>query len=527
MQSLLSKALCWIRTNALLFIVLFFLSGVYFSLRLIAIRNLPLFTDEAIYIRWAQMGFYDAAQRLTSLSDGKQPLFIWLITLFMQGTSNPLTAGRIVSVLTGFITGIGLYFLSFTLFKNKWGAVLAVSFYVIFPFALVYDRMALYESTSGMFLVWSLLLGIILTNTVKFHMAFILALVLGGGILTKTTGFLSIYLLPLLLFLLPVMKKDRVSKFMTWVSQIGVAIGLSLLYYSLLQLSPQFSQINEKNAIFLYHVSELVRYDAFSKWLSNILTLIYWLAQYMSIPTFVIFLTSFYVFREHWREKVVLFLWCAIPFIGYGLFSRSLNPRYIFPIILPLLPLFAANITDAFHKTKLRKIIVITIAVCIVSMLYVDNRIITSFASSPIPQEDLEQYINGTAAGGGIRESVRFLLEKAQQGPLYIATEGIYGSLPTTAMELYFLHHPSVQKSGFSASMRVPKQLIEKTYEMPVYLIFNQTQSPPAWPMKEIAKYPKGSSNTYLRLYQLQKISLTRCQNFLQDDQKTMKEECE
>lgn len=508
MQSLASKILCWIKTNALLFTVLFFLTGVYFTLRLIAIRNVPLFTDEAIYIRWAQMGFYDAAQRLTSLSDGKQPLFIWLITLFMKSTSNPLIAGRMVSVLTGFITGIGLYFLSFNLFKNKWGAILAVSFYVIFPFALVYDRMALYESTSGMFLVWSLVLGIILTNTVKLHMACILALVIGGGILTKTTGFLSIYLLPLLLFLLPVTKKNRVSKFMTWVSYITVTIGLSLLYYSLLRLSPHFAQINEKNAVFLYHIRELASYGAFLRWLPNTLTLLYWLAQYMSIPTFILFILSFYGIGVNLKQKMVLLLWFSIPFVGYGLLGRQLNPRYIYPIVLPLIPLFAANIIDAFYKPKLRKMLIAAITVCIISMLSVDSRIVLSFASAPIPQEDLEQYINGTAAGGGIKESLRFLLEKAQQGPLYIATEGIYGSLPTTAMELYFLHHPNVQKAGFESTEKISKVLVEKSQIMPVYVIFNKTQDPPPWPMKEIAKYKKGSSNIYLRLYQLQKISL-------------------
>lgn len=527
MQTLLSKSFHWVKANLPFLVLLFFLSVTYFIIRLVAIRDLPLFTDEAIYIRWAQMGLYDPGLRLTSLTDGKQPLFIWLITTLMNVTSNPLAAGRLVSVLTGFLTGIGMFFLTFELFKNKWVSILAVSFYVILPFSLVFDRMALYESTSGMFFVWSLLVGIVLTKKLQLQYSFILALIMGGGILTKTTGFLSMYMLPLLLLLLPVTKTNRLNKLFTWVCLIMVAVGVSLFYYSVLQFSPQFYQINEKNAIFIYHFRELAHYGAFYKWTPNLLTLTSWIALYVSIPAFIIFIVSLFFVKINWKQKMVLLLWFAIPFVGYGLLGKQLNSRYIYPIILPLLPLFAANIIDAYKKVKLRKVFLVSIFICIVSMLYVDYRIITSFTSSPIPQDDLNQYINGTFAGGGIKESIVFLSQKAQEGPMYIATEGIYGSLPTTAMELYFLHHPGVQKGGFEVSRRIPKLLAEKTYEMPVYVIFNQTQNPPAWPMEKIAKYQKGTSSNYLRLYQLQKIPLELCKNFLQKDQKTYKEECE
>ncbi|MCL4415469.1 MAG: glycosyltransferase family 39 protein [Actinobacteria bacterium] len=414
--------------------------------------------------------------------------------------------------------------MAFELFKNKWVSVLAVGFYAILPFSLVFNRMALYESTSGMFLVWSLLVGIILTKKLQLQYSFILALIMGSGILTKTTGFLSMYLLPLLLLLLPVGKKDRIKKLAIWVGLIAVAVGLSLLYYSVLKLSSQFSQINEKNTIFIYQFRELTNYSLFYKWIPNLFTLTYWIALYVSIPVFIIFIISLFFVRINWKQKMVLLSWFIIPFVGYGLLGKQLNPRYIYPIVLPFLPLFAANIIDAYKKVKLKKVVLVSIFICIVSMLYVDYRIITSFAFSPIPQEDLNQYINGTPAGGGIKETVAFLSQKAQEGPIYIATEGIYGSLPTTAMELYFVHYPSVQKGGFEVSEKIPGLLIDKTHEMPVYVIFNQTQNPPAWPMEKIGEYRKGASNNYLRLYRLQKIL---CKDLLQKDKKIYKEECE
>ncbi len=56
----------------------------YFSLRLYNLMSLPLFTDEAIYIRWAQIAKNDANWRFISLVDGKQPSFVWLMMIVMR-----------------------------------------------------------------------------------------------------------------------------------------------------------------------------------------------------------------------------------------------------------------------------------------------------------------------------------------------------------------------------------------------------------------------------------------------------------
>lgn len=527
MQLFIGSLIGWVRKNGVSIIAFIILSLLYAVLRVIALRDMPIFTDEAIYIRWAQMGYYDAAQRLTSLSDGKQPLYIWLVTFAMSLVSNPLLAGRGVSILAGYLTAVGLYLLAHVLFKHKWVSILAVCLYVLLPYSLVYNRMALYESTTGMFFVWSLYLSVVLTQSLRLHDPFILALVLGGGVLTKTTGFLSVYLLPVLVLLLPKPNTNFVSRLIRWVGYVALATALGYLYYSILMLSPGFSQIGEKNSIFLYHMRELVPYGAFDAWLPNMSRVVSWIAQYMSVPAFAIGIVSCMFFQKQWRQKAVLLLWFIIPFIGYGLFGRQLNPRYIYPIMLPLLPLFASTLVHAYEQVKLKMIVCVSLAVVIVSMLYVDGRIIVSFATSPIPQEDLSQYINGIPAGGGIRESTKYLLAKAQEGPLYIATEGVYGSLPTTVVELYFSHHPAVVKKGFEVTERVPKYMIQQTYETPVYVIFNSTQNPPNWPMKEVGKYKKGISKTYLRMYQLERIPLDRCGEYVLADQKTVVQECQ
>ena len=169
---------------------------VFFFTRFYHILAMPIFTDEAIYLRWAQIAKNDAAWRFISLTDGKQPLFIWLTMVSMRFIKDPLLAGRLVSVGAGFMTIIGLFFLGRELFKkNKWVGILSGFLYVIFPMALVYDRMALYDSLVGTFAVWGLYIAIFLVRKVSLDTALILGMTIGAAALNKTNGFFTLYLL--------------------------------------------------------------------------------------------------------------------------------------------------------------------------------------------------------------------------------------------------------------------------------------------------------------------------------------------
>src|SRR4030042_821895 len=71
---------------------------LYFILRLINLTILPIFADEAIYIRWSQVMRAEATLRFLPLSDGKQPLFMWLTIPFLKIFSDSLFAGRFLSL---------------------------------------------------------------------------------------------------------------------------------------------------------------------------------------------------------------------------------------------------------------------------------------------------------------------------------------------------------------------------------------------------------------------------------------------
>src|SRR3972149_10179537 len=91
----------------------------YFISRLINLKITPILDDVAIYTYWAQVALHDPANRFISLEDGKQPLFIWLAAIAQKFISDPLIASRLVSVLSGFGSLVGIYLIARNLFNEK------------------------------------------------------------------------------------------------------------------------------------------------------------------------------------------------------------------------------------------------------------------------------------------------------------------------------------------------------------------------------------------------------------------------
>src|SRR3990167_5031367 len=140
-------------TRNIKFITVFSLIIIaFFITRLINIGVIPIFTDEAIYTYWAKVALNDPAHRFISLEDGKQPLFIWIAAVMQNFISEPIVATRLVSFLSGLASTIGIFLLSKELFNNLTKlnqhrvAAFSSLLYVVLPFTLLYDRLALYDS---------------------------------------------------------------------------------------------------------------------------------------------------------------------------------------------------------------------------------------------------------------------------------------------------------------------------------------------------------------------------------------------
>src|SRR3990167_344188 len=142
----------------------FVITVAYFVTRLINLDILPVFVDEAIYVRWSQVMRAEPTLRFLPLSDGKQPLFMWSTIPFLKLVSDPLIAGRFVSVFAGFGSLVGIGTLALLLFSDPFIALFSSLIYAIIPFTMFFDRMALADSLLAMFGIWSLIFAIKFIN---------------------------------------------------------------------------------------------------------------------------------------------------------------------------------------------------------------------------------------------------------------------------------------------------------------------------------------------------------------------------
>jgi len=479
------------------------LAALYLVTRLTNLTKLPIFTDEAIYIRWSQIGSRDANWRYISLVDGKQPLFTWIMMIFMRIIHHPLVAGRLVSVMAGIGTTVGLWMVARELFKSKRIATVASVLYILIPFGLVYDRMALYDSLSGAISIWSLYLAILLVRRVRLDIALLLGLTIGLGVLNKTSGFLSLYMLPGTLLLFDWSKHDRVKRLARWVGFAIIAAILSQLMYSILRLSPLYAMIGQKDTVFVYSIKEWLTHP-FNFLSGNIHGLFDWAINYLTWPIFV---TSILTGLSLWkwpREKLLLLGWWFAPFFALAVDGRVLYPRFILFMVLPLMVLSAAGavwIWDALRHSVWRWVFV---CVLLVGSVYTDYYIVVNPLYAPIPQADAGQYIDDWPSGWGVPEVNTFLAAEAKKGKVSVYTDGTFGLLPY-AIEIYLVDNPNMKIQGlYPITQDMPEQIRTAARDHATFVVFNQTQSIPPWPLTFIAQYQKGKrTDMFMRLYKV------------------------
>ena len=111
---------------------------------------LPILVDESIYLRWAEI-IHHQGQWFISLLDGKQPLTYWLLAIQrMIWDSDPLAGGRMLSVIAGLASTIGVYAVG-RLLSDERGGLVSAFLYACFPLSILYDRLAYTEGFANFF----------------------------------------------------------------------------------------------------------------------------------------------------------------------------------------------------------------------------------------------------------------------------------------------------------------------------------------------------------------------------------------
>lgn len=494
----------WFVIAAIGIIILFWITRLYH------LDSLPIFTDEAIYVRWAQIAKDDAVWRFISLTDGKQPSFIWAAIISLSFFHDPLIAVRMVSVVSGFFTLIGMFLLGRELFKNTFIGFVSAFLYVIYPMAVVYDRMALYDSMVGLFMVWGFYLTVLLVRHLRLDNALLLGFVIGGAVLTKSSGFFSIYLLPFVTLLIDYQKKGLKKRLIKWILLASLASLIGFIMYNVLRLSPFFHIIEEKNTLFVHPFHEWIQHP-FETFFGNLVGMFDWLVHYMTFPLFFAALFSTLISKTFIREKLVLLIYCFAPFFALALFGNALYPRFILFMSLYLLPLAAYTIVWVLTTIKNKTVLILLLSGIVFFPLYGIYGILTDFNNSTIPLSDRNQFYKDWPSGVGVKESIIFFEKEAGKGPIFIATQGTFGLMPY-AYEIYFQNNPNITVKGYyPVGKTLPETFDEDSQGRRSFFVFYQPCpdcsakgiAPRELPLKQVLQIKKDAYDGYFSIYKI------------------------
>lgn len=480
----------------ILFILL--ISLVYFLFRLPNLTLQPIFADEAIYIRWAQIMKAEPTLRFISLTDGKTPLYMWLMTPFFKIFDDPLFAGRLLSVLAGFLTLLGAIFLNWRCF-GKSAAFWAGLLIAITPFIVFFDRMALVDSMLAAFSIWALNFALILIENSRLDLSMILGYILGAGLLTKTPGLFNVLMLPVSFVAFNWSQSHRQKSFIKTVIYFVISAAIGMFIYNLLRLGPGFESLSSRNQDYIFPFTRIFT-SPLDPLIPHLEDLIDWFFKMLTIPIMVFVLLGIaFTFINKNRKAMVIFLWLLGPLLAELFLLQTFTARYILSAIAPLLCLAGWGISLVIQKLKIKKepvTAVILLSVLPLALIF-DFYLLTDPAKADLPREERIGYFEDWTAGYGFPEIADFLITQAQKELIIVGTEGNFGTLPdglTIYLDKYF-HNPTGNKIVVLGGKAViTDRLREEALKGPVFFIANRsrvTQNPSNTQL--IKEYPKAT----------------------------------
>lgn len=478
-------------------LTLIFLGLVFLVSRAINLRVLPVFADEAIYIHWSQVIWHDAGNRFIPLSDGKPPLFMWLLVPFLKVIEDPLLAGRLLSTVAGLATLIGVYLLAKKLFSSKVALVAGV-LVIVQPFLLFYDRMALVDGLLTAFGVWSLYLGVLLFEKPTIGKGIILGTLWGGAVLTKPTGIYFPLLTPPLLLLYPVRKWWPKIKQLIVPSLLAGGYGLG--FVNVLRLSPASHMLGSRTSDYLRTWQDFLTQG--SEYIPDTAGVLFrWLVSYFSWTLVVWLLLGLWLAWRQKEKKIgAILLWVVVPFAIQVVIGKIIYPRYLL-VTAPFLIIFLgwtgaeALKMVAQKRLALAKIFLGGLAAATVAYwVYFDFWLLTDPARAPFEYTEQEQYLFEWSAGYGIKEVADYMKALPADKDIVVATEGYFGTLPN-GLQIYLdgVRHIHIYGVG-QPIVYLPDEVTKALQEgKETYLVVNSTRMKieNTDRLELVAEYPK------------------------------------
>ncbi|HLD92294.1 MAG TPA: glycosyltransferase family 39 protein [Patescibacteria group bacterium] len=451
-----------------------------FFVRFYNLTKLPIFVDEAIYVRWAQVMANEPTLRFLPLSDGKQPMFMWVLMFLIKYFSDPLFIGRLVSIVTGLGTIVGIFTLSYLLLKNKKVSLISTFLYSVSPFAVFFDRMALVDSMLSMFGIWTAIFGVLTARYKRLDLALITGFFLGFAVLTKSPAIFFAILLPSFWVLIPWSKKKNeiVTQFFKLSALLTVTYVLAFGMYNIQRLGPNFELLNSRTGDYVLPVSHIWTnfFDPLIPYLKDFGVWIIKMGPFMLIPLF--FLGIYFGLKKYIKEAFILLLWSIFPLFIQSELARVFTARYMF-FIFPYLFIIVA-MAFLTESRILKRFIAFILVIFIFQAMQFNYYLWNNPEKANLPRGERSGYLEEWTAGQGIKEVADYLKDEEAKNPgkqIVVGTEGYFGTLPD-GLQIYLNDLDNVIVIGVGVIIVDTPKSLKESIEAgnKTYLVINKSR---------------------------------------------------
>jgi hypothetical protein len=462
---------------------------LYLLLRLPHLRNLAIFCDEAIYLRWAQLVRLHPAQNLfVSLNDAKPPLHIWLLALAWPLHVDPLVSGRLLSLACGLASIPVVFQFSSALAGSApapegnhrarvLGPLLALLM-ITSPFLAFNERMALAEPLLALeaFLIAWFSLRLVYAagapETRLWQPALTLGLLMGAALLTKQFFGYFLCCLPPIAAGCFLLGRPRVGPGATgthalrrWTLAFMLAGALAVVLFLPMLLAPGHSDLNTR----LFYKSAFraasAHADRWAQIRTNLATIFLpttptdqstdagWFWTYLTPPVYLVALLGlgWLAIRHQWRILFFLLAWSALFLMPLAIGGSIIYSRYALVGSLPLLIAAAWVVCDLavlLGCLPIRQPIagwaLATLGVlALLAWPLFDLSRQWNWRTTHLTTADQRQYLTDWSAGFATQDAIAYLQAGAAKTPTVVVTTENMGD-PGDALWVYLRDNPNI-----------------------------------------------------------------------------------
>lgn len=423
---------------------------LFFASRFINLTLLPIFNDEAIYLDWGWRETHAPGMLYYSLYDGKQPFLMWIFGISQSIFSDPLFAGRLISVLTGAATMWIIYLLAKSLFDKKI-AIISAILYVFVPIFVFYDRQALMESAISLVGVLSCYFSIKLWTENKHRNAYYLGLILGLGFFVKssTLVFAGVFLIiNLILFLRSKQKKENITA-------TGIAIAVAGIVNFFLLINPDFWATFKRNSQYSLTFSELIHFPLLTiinNAIRNLGIGFYYLTPLVFVAAIVGIIL---IFRKKKRVNLIFCFCVLLSLVLQTIVIRQTSQRYLVSF-LPLLVIPAAYLFEnVIRRKKVIGLIFVSVSL-LVPIIFTSLQLFLPssylISMSKINKFSDDAYLKTFTSGYGIIDVKNYLESVSVNKKIWVGFALNTGN-PESALLVYFYKSNHISTTYFDSQL--------------------------------------------------------------------------